>query len=99
MQGCFNSKVLHPRIGVERTVARDDPGSQCSEGLGKWDMGCEDCAGLPDSPSGLKHLLPQLQLAAADSLGIAFTQDSPSQDWSMRVGICPTFSPPYSHQI
>lgn len=55
-------------------------------------MGCEDCAGLPDPPSGLKHFFPQLPLAAADSLGIAFTQDSLLQDWSMRVGICPTFT-------
>lgn len=57
MQGCFNSKVLQSKDLGERTVARDDPGSQCSEDWGS-EMGCEDCAGLPDPPSGLKHLLP-----------------------------------------
>lgn len=97
MQGCFNSKVLQSKDLGESTVARDDPGSQCSEDWGS-DMGCEDCVGLPDPPLGLKHLLPPVAAGCSWQSWNCFTQESLLKTGQWEDVYVPR-SPPYSHQI
>lgn len=91
MQGCFNSKVLQSKdLGESSWVARDDPDSQCSEDWGyvvicdMWRYvicGVKTVLGCQIHPWGWSTYFPQLQLAAADSLGIA----SPKNPFSRLV--------------
>lgn len=66
--------------------------------IGEVRWGVRTVLGCQIHPRGWSTYFPQLQLAAADILGIAFTQDS-----LLKTGQCEGIyvppSPPYSHQI